>query len=138
MADQLSAALRASMSGLTAQSLRMRIASENIANSQATGVNPGSLPYARKTIAFAAAADEAENVATVAIASIAQDKSARVEHRPGHPAADEQGMVKLPNVDPLIEIADMREAHRSYLANVQMIRQARETISATIDLLKGS
>ena len=138
MSDHLSAAMRASMSGLTAQSLRMRIASENIANSQATGATPGSMPYSRKSITFASASDDADIASNVAITSISRDNSTRVEHRPGHPAADEQGMVKLPNVDPLIEMADMREAHRSYLANVQMIRQAREAIAATIDLLKGS
>lgn len=138
MADPLSASFRASMSGLTAQSLRMRVAAENIANSMVTGKSPGALPYARKTVAFTETLDDVGGANLVTIDAIDRDRSVRVERRPGHPAADEQGLVKVPNVDPLIEMADMREAHRSYLANLQMIRQARETISATIDLLRGS
>jgi flagellar basal-body rod protein FlgC len=65
------------------------------------------------------------------------EKPFRQEYRPGHPAADAQGFVKLPNVDPLIELADMREANRAYQANLQAIRQSRELITLTLDMLKG-
>jgi flagellar basal-body rod protein FlgC len=62
----------------------------------------------------------------------------RVEHDPSHPAADEKGNVKLPNVNMLIEMTDMRETTRSYEANLQVVKQARSMISMTIDLLRGS
>lgn len=136
MTDAFTAAQRASLSGLVAQSTRMRIAAENVAGSQVTGAGPGADPYARKTISFVEAVDEA---GAVEVGEIGRDQAPfRLEHRPGHPAADERGIVKLPNVDPLIEMADMREAQRGYLANIHMIRQTRDAINATIDLLRSS
>lgn len=139
MSDAISAALRASASGLAAQSLRMRVAAENLANSQVTGASPGAEPYRRKTVSFAEALDDATDASAIEVARIDRDLSAfRTEHRPGHPAADAQGMVRMPNVDPLIETADMREAQRAYLANISMIRQARDAIMSTIDLLRSS
>lgn len=138
MTDAFTTAQRASLSGLVAQSARMRIAAENVAGSQVTGSRPGSDPYVRKTISFAEIVDEA-GAGAVEVAEIGRDQAPfRVEHRPGHPAADERGMVKLPNVDPLIEMADMREAQRGYLANIHMIRQTRDAVTATIDLLRSS
>jgi flagellar basal-body rod protein FlgC len=138
MIDPLQVSLRIAASGLEAQSSRMRVVSENLANAQSTGTTPGADPYRRKTITFENELDRISGVALVKVGDIGADRSAfRVEHDPAHPAADEAGNVKLPNVNMLIEMADMREANRSYEANLQVIRQAREMVSMTIDLLRN-
>jgi flagellar basal-body rod protein FlgC len=138
MYDPLQAALKIGASGLEAQSNRLRIVSENLANSQSTGQTPGSDPYTRKTISFESALDETSGANLVKVGRIEQPRSAyRIEHNPGHPAADANGYVKLPNVDVLVEMADMREANRSYSANLQVIKQARDLISMTIDMMKS-
>lgn len=138
MIDPLGAALRIAGSGLEAQSARLRIAAENLANAQSTGTTPGADPYVRKTITFASELDRATGTPRVRVRGVGTDSAPfRVEHDPGHPAADAAGKVKLPNVDTLIETADMREANRSYQANLQVAKQARELFSLTLDLLKG-
>ncbi|MEX0404193.1 flagellar basal body rod protein FlgC [Aquibium sp. LZ166] len=137
--DPLSLSVNVAASGLNAQSQRLRIASENIANAQSTGNTPGSDPYQRKTITFASAVDAASGGSFVQVQSIDLDMSGfRVEYEPGHQAADENGFVKLPNVNALVEMADMSEANRSYEANLQVIKQARELISMTIDLMRST
>jgi len=139
MVDPLQMALKVAASGLEAQSKRARVISENIANAHSTGNAPGANPYTRKTISFEAELNEASNTHFVRVESIDFDNSPYpIKHDPGHPAADANGFVKLPNVNLLIELADMREATRSYEANLQVIRQARELISMTIDLLRTS
>ena len=139
MYDPLQAALKVGSSGLEAQSKRLRVVSENLANAQSTGRTPGADPYARKTISFESEVDEAMGLSTVKIAGIERDRAPfRIEHNPSHPAADAKGFVKLPNVDIMIEVADMREANRSYEANLQVIKQAREMIAMTIDLLRST
>lgn len=138
MVDPLLSALKIAASGLEAQSSRMRVVSENLANARSTGETAGSDPYRRKTITFENELDRASEATLVRIADIGVDRSPfRVEHDPGHPAADAAGYVKLPNVNMLVEMADMREANRSYAANLQVIRQAREMVSMTIDLLRS-
>jgi flagellar basal-body rod protein FlgC len=137
--DALSAALKVAASGLTAQSERLRVVSENMANAQSTGNTPGSDPYRRKTISFAAELDRPTGVSTVEVANISRDPSTfPIEYQPGNQAANDAGYVKMPNVNVLIEMADMREANRSYEADLQVIKQARELISMTIDLLKST
>lgn len=139
MFDPLQATVRAAAHGLTAQSTRMRIASENVANAQSTGTTPGADPYQRKLTSFKDVLDVVSGVDLVKVDRITRDKAPfRIEYKPGHPAADAQGYFKLPNVDLLVETADMREAMRSYSANLQVIKQAREMTSMTIDLLKVS
>src|SRR5919108_5693671 len=102
-------------SGLEAQSTRLRIVSENIANARSTGDTPGAEPYRRKTISFAAEVDRASGASLVEIQRLGTDDSNfNIEFDPGNPAADEKGMVKMPNVNVLIEMADMREANRAY------------------------
>lgn len=109
-----------------------------MANVDSTGKTPGSNPYTRKTISFASELSEEFGAGLVRVDRIGLDKSPfRTEYAPGHPAADANGYVKQPNVNMLIELADMREANRSYEANLQMIKQARELISMTIDMLRG-
>jgi flagellar basal-body rod protein FlgC len=137
--DALSTALKVAGSGLSAQSERLRIVSENLANAQSTSDVPGGDPYRRKTITFSVELDRATGGSMVDISAIARDPSAfTVEYQPGHEAADEFGYVKLPNVNMLVEMADMREANRGYEANLQVIKQARELISMTIDLLRSN
>ncbi|WP_445502378.1 flagellar basal body rod protein FlgC [Microvirga sp. G4-2] len=138
MIDPLIASTKLSSSGLEAQSARLRVISENVANAQSTGRTPGSDPYARKTITFRSELDRALGASSVAVKEVGTDDAPfPVEYDPGNPAADENGMVKKPNVNMLIEMADMREANRSYQANLQMMKQARALISATIDLMRG-
>jgi flagellar basal-body rod protein FlgC len=136
--DPLQASLRIAGSGLEAQSARLRVVSENMANAQSTGATPGANPFARKTITFEGEMDRAVGTKLVHVKSIGTDKSPfRIEHDPGNPAADKDGFVKLPNVNMLVEMADMREANRSYEANLQVIKQTRDLVTMTIDLLKG-
>jgi flagellar basal-body rod protein FlgC len=100
---------------------------------------PGGDPYARKTVTFRSEFNDLIGQDVVQISSIDRDRAPfRVEREPGHPAADEQGFVKYPNVEPLVELADMREANRSYLANLQMVKSAREAVSLLLDVLKGT
>ncbi len=136
--DALTAALKVAASGLSAQSERLRVVSENMANAQSTGTAPGSDPYRRKTISFVSELDRASGGSTVEVSSIDRDPSQfPVEFQPGNEAADENGYVKMPNVNVLIEMADMNEANRSYEANLQVIKQARDLISMTIDLMRN-
>jgi flagellar basal-body rod protein FlgC len=139
MIDPLQAAMTVASSGLSANSARMRVASENIANARSTGATPGSDPYQRKTITFENELDQASGVDVVKVQDVGTDKSPFiVEHDPGNPAADSKGFVKLPNVNLILEMADMRESNHSYEANLQVVKQSRDLISMTIDLLKGA
>lgn len=125
-------------SGLEAQSTRLRIVSENIANARSTGDTPGANPYRRKTVTFGAEVDHANNLTTVGVKKVGQDIGKFIEeYDPDSPAADQKGYVKMPNVNVLVEMADMREANRSYEANLQTIKQSRDLINSTIDLLKS-
>ncbi|MBO6636536.1 MAG: flagellar basal body rod protein FlgC [Roseitalea sp.] len=136
--DALTTALRVAGSGLHAESTRLRVVSENIANANSTGDAPGADPYARKTVAFQSVVDRNSQATFVGIDEIDADKAAFVqEFDPSHPAANPDGYVKLPNVNPIVEMADMREANRSYQANLQVLKQARELISMTIDLMRA-
>lgn len=138
MIDPLLASMRTAASGLQSQSMRMRIVSENLANSESTGSTPGSDAYRRKLVTFETALDEVTGAEVVSVGRIIRDKAPlKTELRPGHPAADAAGYVKLPNVNMIVEVTDMRESNRSYEANLQVIRQARDMISMTIDLLKS-
>jgi flagellar basal-body rod protein FlgC len=137
--DPLSASMKIAGSGMEAQSTRLRIVSENIANARTSGDTPGADPYRRKTVTFGSELDKASGTQVVSVKKLGVDRSNFVdEYDPGNPAADEKGMVKMPNVNILIEMADMREANRTYEANLQTIKQTRDLIGATIDLLKAS
>ncbi len=139
MIDPLQASMRIAGSGMSANSARLRVTSENIANAQSTGATPGSDPYQRKTITFENVLDDVAGGDVVRVADVGTDQAPfTVEHDPGNPAADEKGFVKLPNVNLVLEMADMREANRGYEANLQVVKQSRDLITMTIDLLKGS
>lgn len=137
--DPLKAASASAYSGLAAQALRLRITAENIANVESTGQSPGADPYRRKTVSFATTLDSVTGANVVNVSSVDSDPSPfAVEFRPGHPAADEKGFVKLPNVNTIVEMTDMRQATRSYEANLQVIRQGREMSSSLVDLLRST
>ncbi|MGR6432029.1 flagellar basal body rod protein FlgC [Rhizobium sp. PAMB 3182] len=137
--DPLVAAQKIAGSGLDVQSARLRVVSENIANSRSTGDTPGADPYRRKTVTFGNELDKSSGIDLVKVSKVGVDRSNfGQEYDPGSPAADSRGIVKMPNVNVLIEMADMREANRTYEANLQTIKQSRDLISATIDLLKAS
>ena len=136
--DALKTSMVISGAGIAAQSQRMRIVSENIANASNTGSTPGSDPYQRKTISFLEVIDRKTGIETIGIDKYGVDKSAFQEvYDPGNAAANKNGMVKMPNVDILIEMADMREVIRTYEANMQAAKQARNLISMTIDMIGG-
>ena len=125
-------------SGLKAQSGRMRIIAENIANSDSTAPTPGGEPYRRKIATFKNEMDKELGVPLVALGSVQSDPSDfRIKHEPGHPNADENGNVKYPNVNALVEMTDLREAQRSYEANINVISASRRMIQRTIDILKS-
>ncbi|WAJ31404.1 flagellar basal body rod protein FlgC [Antarcticirhabdus aurantiaca] len=130
--------MKVAASGLQAQSTRLRIVSENIANARSTGETAGADPYRRKTVTFENVLDSVADLSMVRVNDINTDQSAfKIEHDPGNPAADANGNVKMPNVEMLVEMADMREANRSYDANLQVVKQARQMINMTIDLLRS-
>ncbi|OAN66639.1 flagellar basal body rod protein FlgC [Sphingomonas sp. TDK1] len=133
----LDASLGVSASGLRAQSLRMRVIAENLANQDSVADTPGGNPYRRKVVSFQAAVDRANGGTGVKVKSIQADQSDFVKvYQPGHPAADAQGYVLRPNVNGLIESADMKAAQRSYEANLNAIEAAKSLTMRTIDLLK--
>jgi flagellar basal-body rod protein FlgC len=133
----LKASLGVSASGLRAQSLRMRVIAENLANQDSVAQTPGGDPYRRRVASFKAEVDRSTGATEVKVQSIQTDKSdfTRV-YQPGHPAADGEGYVRKPNVNSLVESADMKAAQRSYEANLNAIEAAKSLTMRTIDLLK--
>lgn len=130
-------ALAVSARGMDAQTARLRIIAENLANQDTTGSTPGAAAYRRKTITFENRMDRALDTETVRVKRIAPDK-AELPKRfdPSHPAADADGYVQTPNVNSFIEIMDMREAQRSYTANLNTLEATRSMLTRTIGLLK--
>jgi flagellar basal-body rod protein FlgC len=125
-------------SGMRAQNGRMRVIAENLANANSTGNTPGAQPYARQVPTFKDVLDRKDGVDLVKMGRTIRDYSGfKLKYDPSHPAADATGYVKMPNVDPLVETMDMREAMRSYEANLQVIQASRSMITKTLDLLKG-
>src|ERR1700680_1775673 len=125
-------------SGLRAQAGRMRVISENIANADSTASTAGGEPYRRKVPTFSSELDRTLNAQVVALGKVRPDASAfRVKHEPGNPAADASGNVKYPTVHTLVEMTDMRDAQRSYEANLNIISATRLMIQRTLDILKA-
>jgi flagellar basal-body rod protein FlgC len=124
-------------SGMRAQSGRMRIISENIANADSTATAPGGDPYRRRIVTFHAVLDREINARVVEVGRIASDASDfRVRHEPDNPIADAKGDVKYPNVNALVEMSDFRNAQRSYEANINVITATRRMLQRTLDILK--
>jgi flagellar basal-body rod protein FlgC len=125
-------------SGLRAQTGRMQVISENIANADSTAQNPGGDPYRRKIPTFRSEMDRALEANTVTMGKTRRDPTDfRTKYEPGHPAADQSGYVKYPNVNSVVELNDMREAQRSYEANLNVIGATRRMIQRTLDLLRA-
>jgi flagellar basal-body rod protein FlgC len=125
-------------SGLRAQAGRMRVISENIANADSTAMNPGGDPYRRKVPTFSSTLDRALDARVVSLGKIKPDTTPfRVKYEPSNPAADVAGNVKYPNVNSLVELTDMRDAQRSYEANLNIISATRRMIQRTLDILKS-
>ncbi|MGP8233412.1 MAG: flagellar basal body rod protein FlgC [Methylovirgula sp.] len=139
MIDPIDAAIEVATSGLEAHSTRMRVISENLANAESTASVSGGNPYTRKLVTFEDEVDQASGVDLVKIKTVGYDTAPyRVEYDPGNPAADASGFVKLPNVNLITEMADMREANRSYSADIQVVKQARELYTMTVDLMRNN
>ncbi len=124
-------------SGLNAQTQRLRVIAENIANSETLGQRPGGQPYRRKTITFKNVFDRVTGVNRVKVARIGVDRTP-FDRRfdPSHLAADDEGFVLMPNVKPLIELTDMRQAQRTYEANLNIIEVTREMLQSTVNILQ--
>ncbi len=127
-----------SASGLRAQNGRMRIIAENIANANSTAKTPDELPYRRKIPTFKSQFDKEVGAQLVSLGKVAEDSTDfQSVFMPGHPAADANGYVLQPNVNTLIETTDMREAQRTYEANLNVIESTRRMLQRTIDILKA-
>ena len=133
----LDRALRISAAGMSAQSTRLRVVAENLANRDSTGESPGADPYRRRTVSFGNRMDRAMGVETVNVSRIAGAQGEFPQrYGPGHPAADARGYVKTPNVDSLVEVMDMREAQRSYSANLSVLETTRAMLTRAIEALR--
>ncbi|HEY1981755.1 MAG TPA: flagellar basal body rod protein FlgC [Xanthobacteraceae bacterium] len=125
-------------SGLRAQIGRMRVISENIANADSVAQTPGGDPYRRRIVTFSAELDRNLGANVVQIGPVETDNSDfLVKHEPGNPAANAQGDVKYPNINSLVEMSDLRDAQRSYEANLNVISATRRMLQRTIDILKS-
>jgi flagellar basal-body rod protein FlgC len=130
-------AIKISASGMKAQGTRLRVISENLANTNSLAETPGGEPYRRKLVSFKDMLDKSMGAHVVGVNKIEFDQSDfNRRFEPSHPAADKDGYVLTPNVNGLIEMMDMREAQRSYSANLDMIDSSKRMIERTIDLLR--
>ena len=130
--------LMISAAGMRVQGERLRVISENIANADSTAAAPGGDPYRRKIPTFSSELDRELDARVMKMGRIAQDRSEfRVKYDPSHPAADTSGNVKLPNVNSLVEMTDLREAQRSYEANLNIVTATRRMIQRTLDILRA-
>ncbi len=133
----LTKALSVSASGMDVQTTRLRVIAENLANQDTTGSSPGADAYRRKTVSFESRLDPSVGAETVRVKQVGHDNAdLPLRYDPANPAANAQGYVKLPNVNSFIEIMDMREAERSYNANLSVMQATRSMLNRTIDMLK--
>lgn len=138
MAVDLMQAMELAAKGMKAQGTRMRVISENLANAETTPTKPGEDPYQRQVVTFKNILNRSEGVREVEVDKITRDNSDFIlKYDPSHPAADARGYIRTPNVNTLIETMDMREAQRSYEANLGVIEMARAMMMRTIDLIRG-
>ena len=137
MAGNLSVSADIAVSGMKAQSERLRIISENMANADSIGIRPGEGPYRRQVVTFKDYIDKETGAKMVKVDKVVPDESQfPLKYDPNHPAANAEGYVAMPNVNPLIEMMDLKEAQRSYDANLSMMQTARDMNSKVLDLLK--
>lgn len=134
---ELNKALSISASGMDAQTTRLRVIAENLANENTTGSSPGADAYRRKTVTFGNRMDQAAGAQLVTVTKIGQDTSdLPLRYDPSNPAANANGYVKVPNVNSFVEMMDMRDAERGYEANLAVMQTTRSMLSRAIDLLK--
>ncbi|MFQ5774572.1 MAG: flagellar basal body rod protein FlgC [Kiloniellaceae bacterium] len=134
---ELLKSLDISASGMKAQGTRLRVISENVANAGSTALTPQGEPYRRKLVTFGSTLDRQLGAELVEVTKVSRDPSEFGQrYQPGHPAADANGYVKTSNVNTLVEMADMREAERSYQANLRVLQASRNMLQRTIDLLR--
>ncbi len=137
MANDLKSALTIAASGMRAQGFRLKIVAQNIANVSSTADKTGGDPYRRKIVTFANVLDRELNAKLVEIKKVKEDTSQfNLVYDPNHPSANKDGFVEMPNVNSLVEMMDMREAQRSYEANLNMIESSKNLMSKTIGLLR--
>jgi len=137
MANDLESALTIAASGMRAQGFRLKIVAQNIANASSTADKTGGGPYRRKIVTFANVLDRELNAKLVEIKKVKEDTSQfNLVYDPNHPSANKDGFVEMPNVNSLVEMMDMREAQRSYEANLNMIESSKNLMSKTIGLLR--
>ena len=137
MAGDLKASLGVSASGMDVQTARLRVIAENLANQNTTGSGPAAEAYRRRTIAFQNRMDKSLGVETVRVKKVGQDRADQpLKYDPGNPAANKEGYVKMPNVNSFVELMDMRDAERSYSANLTVMSATRDMLNRTIELLK--
>lgn len=133
----LEKAMMASAAGLRAQSVRMRVISENIANQNSVASEPGADPYRRKIVTFQTELDRASGVELVKPGKVEFDqKEFGKKYDPGNPAADEAGYIKTANVNGMIEMMDMRQAQRTYQSNINALEASRRMATITLELLR--
>lgn len=132
------ATMKVSSAGMRVQSDRINVIAQNTANADTAPTKPGELPYTRKQISFKNVLDKTSGEKLVTVDKISEDKKSEYvkKYMPGHPAADADGYVQMPNVSSLIEAMDMKEASKSYQANMGIYTQTRDMMSKTIDLLR--
>jgi flagellar basal-body rod protein FlgC len=134
----LGTAMQIAFAGMNAQGTRLRVISENLANAESTAQSPGGEPYRRKVVTFQSVLDKSIGGTSVKVSHIMPSGGAfDRRYDPSNPGADAEGYVLTPNVNPLMELMDMREAQRSYQANLDTIDASKTMISRTIDLLRG-
>jgi len=135
--DDLQKSTTVALSGMKAQTERLRVISENLANADSLAQTPDGTPYQRKVVTFKNELDRATGATKVVVGSVRADRSEfQRRYDPKHPAADSDGYVLAPNVNPMIEMMDMREAQRSYEANLNVITVSRSLLSQTVQLLR--
>jgi len=135
--DELKNVQKIALSGMKAQTERLRVISENLANVDSTAQTPDGTPYRRKIVSFKSELDKNSGAQTVKVDKVRNDQSEfQRRYDPKHPAADKDGYVLTPNVNPLIEMMDMREAQRSYEANLAVVSSSKQLLSRTVEMLK--
>ena len=137
MAGNLSVSADIAVSGMKAQAERLRVISENMANADSVGIRPGEDPYRRQVVTFKNYVDEATGAQLVKVDKVLPDRSPfQMKYMPDHPAANAEGYVAMPNVNPLVEMMDMKEAQRSYDSKMSMMQTARYMNIKILDVLK--
>jgi flagellar basal-body rod protein FlgC len=137
MAADLNTSLQVSAAGMDAQTARIKIVAENLANQNTTGSTPGAEAYRRRTVSFQSSLDRVLGVEKVGVKKVGVDKSEQpLKYDPGNPAADKNGYVKLPNVNSFVELMDMRDAEQAYSANLNVASTTRTMLNRTLDLIK--